>query len=81
MPSQSTESILMMWEAEYPSEVSAMRDAGVLHENLVAAEDIAGDVYGQAIESGMNADQAWELEREAVRDLPALRVPRCQTRS
>src|SRR5687768_7720858 len=58
-----------MWKAEYPRQVRAMMSAGTLHDNLAAAEDMAGDVYADAIQSGMNPDQAWELEREAVRDL------------
>lgn len=71
MPSLNTESILFMWRADYPRQVKAMEESGLLQENLKAAEDMAGDVFGDAIESGLNPDQAWELEREAVRELPA----------
>jgi hypothetical protein len=64
------ERILRLWEADHPRAVQAMRKAGALERELQSADDIAAEAYGDALESGLNPDQAWELERAAVRDLP-----------
>ena len=61
--------LLKQWRESNPQLVKDLEKSGDLNQSLDAALNRELDVYAQAIEKGLNPDQARELAREEL-DLP-----------